>query len=314
MSRPSQCGAPVYERGGSCAWHIQKFFVNWRLLWKQYLMLESVPEVVQNFVSYHHQHAQHMLCFDQRSLQTHSKLLDVGGLICNSTFGDIDREITGRGRNSVNLQTQDFDFPRKSDVAAECQHTRSHIGKQVGVGKQTVCQERERDVHGFGLAGGDFIGGNGDFADELASVFEKGGGVGVLETDLVWVLDREIDIDSDVEVHLEFGYVERGIDFFDAHVVVGDHGVLGLEDRVCWDLRRAAPYDVYDQLDPDVPVGTRGDHYDRYCIRIEEMRQSVRIIVQCPNQMPSGMIKADDRKLCPPSQCRMKLSMESCTV
>lgn len=83
---------------------------------------------------------------------------------------------------------------------------------------------------------------------------------------------------------------------------------------VCWDSRRAAPYDVHDQSDPDVPVGTRGDRYDRYCIRIEEMRQSVRIIVQCLNQMPSGMIKADDRKLCPPSRCRMKFSMESCAV
>nr|GEW37794.1 ribosomal protein S12, mitochondrial [Tanacetum cinerariifolium] len=72
-----------------------------------------------------------------------------------------------------------------------------------------------------------------------------------------------------------------------------------------------APYDVHDQLDHDVPVGTRGDRYDRYCIRIEEMRQSVWIIVQCPNQMPSGMINADDRKLCPPSRSRMKLSMES---
>ncbi|CAI9262468.1 unnamed protein product [Lactuca saligna] len=86
------------------------------------------------------------------------------------------------------------------------------------------------------------------------------------------------------------------------------------EIGVCWDSRRAAPYDVHDQSDPDVPVGTRGDRYDRYCIRIEEMRQSVRIIVQCPNQMPSGMIKADDRKLCPPSRSRMKLSMESCAV
>ncbi|XP_059646189.1 NADH dehydrogenase [ubiquinone] iron-sulfur protein 2-like [Cornus florida] len=80
---------------------------------------------------------------------------------------------------------------------------------------------------------------------------------------------------------------------------------------VCWDSRKAAPYDVHDQSDPDVPVGTRGDRYDRYLLRIEEMRQSVRIIVQCPNQMPSGMIKADDRKLCPPSRSRMKLSMES---
>ncbi|KAL8102165.1 hypothetical protein AgCh_026891 [Apium graveolens] len=72
------------------------------------------------------------------------------------------------------------------------------------------------------------------------------------------------------------------------------HEFTGVEHGVCWDSRRAAPYDVHDQLDPDVPVGTRGDRYDRYCIRIEEMRQSVRIIVQCPNKIPSGMIKADD--------------------
>ncbi|PHT56427.1 NADH dehydrogenase [ubiquinone] iron-sulfur protein 2 [Capsicum baccatum] len=77
----------------------------------------------------------------------------------------------------------------------------------------------------------------------------------------------------------------------------GFSGVMLRGSGVCWDLRKAAPYDVHDQLDPDIPVGTRGDRYDRYCIRIEEMRQSVRIIVQCLNQMPSGMIKADDRKL-----------------
>nr|WAB45790.1 NADH dehydrogenase subunit 7 [Cistanche deserticola] len=94
----------------------------------------------------------------------------------------------------------------------------------------------------------------------------------------------------------------------------GFSGVMLRGSGVCWDLRRAAPYDVHDQLDPDVPVGTRGDRYDRYCIRIEEMRQSLRIIVQCLNQMPSGMIKADDRKLCPPSRCRMKLSMESTSI
>ncbi|KAL8115381.1 hypothetical protein AgCh_022026 [Apium graveolens] len=75
-----------------------------------------------------------------------------------------------------------------------------------------------------------------------------------------------------------------------------DWGFSGVMLRgVCWDSRRAAPYDVHDQLDPNVPVGTRGDRYDRYCICIEEMRQSVRIIVQCPNKMPSGMIKADDQ-------------------
>jgi NADH dehydrogenase (ubiquinone) Fe-S protein 2 len=49
-----------------------------------------------------------------------------------------------------------------------------------------------------------------------------------------------------------------------------------------------------------------------YCIRIEEMRQSIRIILQCLNAMPGGMIKTDDRKLCPPSRAQMKHSMESC--
>nr|WGH58898.1 NADH dehydrogenase subunit 7 [Sapria himalayana] len=91
----------------------------------------------------------------------------------------------------------------------------------------------------------------------------------------------------------------------------GFSGVMLRGSGVCWDLRKAAPYDVYETMDFDVPVGTRGDRYDRYCIRIEEMRQSVRIIVQCLNQMPSGRIQADERKLCPPSRGRMKLSMES---
>ncbi|PHU01488.1 NADH dehydrogenase [ubiquinone] iron-sulfur protein 2 [Capsicum chinense] len=72
-------------------------------------------------------------------------------------------------------------------------------------------------------------------------------------------------------------------------------GVMLRGSGVCWDLRKAAHYNVYDQLDPDIPVGTRGDRYDRYYICIEEMRQSVRIIVQCLNQMPSGITKADDR-------------------
>ncbi|PHU18006.1 NADH dehydrogenase [ubiquinone] iron-sulfur protein 2 [Capsicum chinense] len=94
----------------------------------------------------------------------------------------------------------------------------------------------------------------------------------------------------------------------------GFSGVMLRGSGVSWDLQKAAPYDVHDQLDPNIPVGTRGDRYDRYCIRIEEMRQSVRIIVQCLNEMPSGMIKADDHKLCPPSHSRMKLSMESCAV
>lgn len=91
----------------------------------------------------------------------------------------------------------------------------------------------------------------------------------------------------------------------------GFSGVMLRASGVCWDLRKASPYDVYDRLDFDVPVGTRGDCYDRYCIRVEEMRQSLRIIVQCLNMMPTGLIKTDDRKISPPSRTQMKQSMES---
>eukprot|EP00246_Nothoceros_aenigmaticus_P018066 TRINITY_DN9314_c0_g1_i1.p1 TRINITY_DN9314_c0_g1~~TRINITY_DN9314_c0_g1_i1.p1 ORF type:complete len:456 (-),score=70.38 TRINITY_DN9314_c0_g1_i1:248-1588(-) len=92
----------------------------------------------------------------------------------------------------------------------------------------------------------------------------------------------------------------------------GFSGVMLRGSGVRWDLRRASPYDVYDRMEFDVPVGTSGDCYDRYCCRVEEMRQSLRIIIQCLNQMPQGdMIKSDDRKLVAPSRSQMKQSMES---
>jgi len=78
-----------------------------------------------------------------------------------------------------------------------------------------------------------------------------------------------------------------------------------------WDLRKSQPYEVYNKMNFDVPIGTKGDCYDRYCIRIEEMRQSLRIIIQCINEMPKGNIKLDDKKLSPPSRSEIKSSMES---
>ena len=61
---------------------------------------------------------------------------------------------------------------------------------------------------------------------------------------------------------------------------------------VSWDLRKADPYDVYDRMEFDVPVGTVGDNYDRYLMRIAEMRQSLRIIEQCVDQIPQGPVRA----------------------
>lgn len=80
---------------------------------------------------------------------------------------------------------------------------------------------------------------------------------------------------------------------------------------VDFDLRRDQPYDAYSKMQFDVPVATRGDCYDRYFLRIEEMRQSLRMIVQCLNAMPAGPVKADDQKLVPPSRLQLKQSMES---
>lgn len=80
---------------------------------------------------------------------------------------------------------------------------------------------------------------------------------------------------------------------------------------VDFDLRRDQPYEVYDQLNFKVPVGTRGDCYDRYFLRVEEMRQSLHIINQCLNLMPAGPIKADNQKITPPSRLQLKQSMEA---
>ena len=80
---------------------------------------------------------------------------------------------------------------------------------------------------------------------------------------------------------------------------------------VPWDLRKSQPYDVYDKMDFDIPVGTTGDCYARYLVRIEEMRQSVRIMKQCINEMPGGPVMVDDHKVSPPSRAEMKDSMEA---
>jgi len=91
----------------------------------------------------------------------------------------------------------------------------------------------------------------------------------------------------------------------------GFTGVMLRGSGVDYDLRRMQPYDAYDEVDFIVPTGVTGDCYDRYLCRMEEMRQSVSIIVQCLNQMPEGEIKVDDRKIAPPSRTHMKQSMES---
>lgn len=79
-----------------------------------------------------------------------------------------------------------------------------------------------------------------------------------------------------------------------------------------WDLRKKQPYETYDQLDFDIPVGVNGDSYDRYLIRMEEMRQSNRIIKQCVAWLKAndGPVISDNHKVSPPSRVDMKTNME----
>jgi len=82
---------------------------------------------------------------------------------------------------------------------------------------------------------------------------------------------------------------------------------------VVWDLRKQQPYEVYDRVDFDIPVGVNGDCYDRYLVRVEELRQSNRIIRQCVDWLRAnpGPVMLDDRKISPPRRVEMKGDMES---
>lgn len=91
----------------------------------------------------------------------------------------------------------------------------------------------------------------------------------------------------------------------------GMSGVMLRASGIPYDIRKAQPYEVYDRMNFDIPVGTKGDCYDRYLIRMVEFRQSLRIIEQCINEMPAGPVKVEDFKVSPPSKDFMKNDMET---
>jgi len=95
----------------------------------------------------------------------------------------------------------------------------------------------------------------------------------------------------------------------------GFSGVMVRGSGAAWDLRKAQPYECYAELDFDIAVGSNGDCYDRYCIRMEEMRQSVRIMRQCIRKLRSaegqGPVSVADNKIVPPKRAEMKRSMEA---
>jgi NADH-quinone oxidoreductase subunit D len=91
----------------------------------------------------------------------------------------------------------------------------------------------------------------------------------------------------------------------------GFSGPMLRASGVPWDLRKSQPYDVYSAMDFDIPTGTTGDCYARYLVRVEEMRQSARIMKQAIEKMPKGPVMVDDNKVTPPARATMKNSMEA---
>lgn len=134
----------------------------------------------------------------------------------------------------------------------------------------------------------------GDWLDDrLPRLFEDG---------LALVLDNRIFKQRNVDI----AYVSK-----EDALAWGFSGPMIRGAGLAWDIRKSQPYDVYAKMDFDIPVGTRGDCYDRFMVRVEEVRQSIRIMKQCLQQMPEGPVCSDDRKVVPPKRAEMKQSMES---
>ncbi len=105
--------------------------------------------------------------------------------------------------------------------------------------------------------------------------------------------------------------VDIGVVSLDEALDWGFTGPMLRASGAAWDLRKAQPYMVYDRMKFDIPVGKNGDCYDRYLVRMEEMRQSLRIIKQCVAEMPGGPCHSTDHKVSPPRRADMKRSMEA---
>lgn len=105
--------------------------------------------------------------------------------------------------------------------------------------------------------------------------------------------------------------VDIGVATKDEALDWGFTGPMLRGSGVAWDLRKSQPYDVYEEMDFDVPVGKTGDCYARYLVRMAEMRESIKIMKQCLNNLPDGPVKVNDYKVSPPPRAEMKNSMEA---
>ncbi|MFG1349832.1 NADH-quinone oxidoreductase subunit D [Xanthobacter autotrophicus] len=107
--------------------------------------------------------------------------------------------------------------------------------------------------------------------------------------------------------------VDIGVVTLEDALAWGFSGVMVRGSGAAWDLRRAQPYECYSELDFDIPIGKHGDCYDRYVVRMEEMRQSTKIMKQCVERLlkEAGPVSTTDNKIVPPKRGEMKRSMEA---
>lgn len=107
--------------------------------------------------------------------------------------------------------------------------------------------------------------------------------------------------------------VDVGVISKERAIALGFTGPMLRGSGVAWDLRKKQPYEVYDQLDFDIPIGTNGDCYDRYLVRMQEMRESTKIMRQCVDWLRKnpGPVISSDHKIAPPKRTEMKENMES---
>jgi NADH-quinone oxidoreductase subunit D len=131
-----------------------------------------------------------------------------------------------------------------------------------------------------------------------------------LDTRLPRLFEDAISLVADNRIFKQRN-VDIGVVTKDDALKWGFSGPMIRGSGIPWDLRKSQPYDVYAKMDFDVPVGTRGDCYDRFMVRVEEVRQSARIMKQCLRDLPEGPIASEDRKVVPPKRAEMKRSMEA---
>ena len=156
----------------------------------------------------------------------------------------------------------------------------------------------------------------------LHAAYIRPGGVhrdmpdGMVDDIRIWVENFPLVID-DVETLLTDNRIwkQRNVDIGvvtpDQALDWGFTGVMLRGSGIAWDLRKSQPYDVYEDMDFDIPIGKNGDCYDRYLVRVEEIRQSLRIITQCLDEIPNGEVMIENHKISPPRRAEMKQSMEA---